>query len=152
MERTEYKPLLLATRRRAMFAVCFAVYCAAVELWDLFFPRAPEKPSWFVPFNSAVPGWVATVLNLLISASLIWALVEVCRFCKRAERVFFAACFAEVLLVPLKTVVPMPVVTAILWVQALGTLVMIVSAIFVYRDIPARAKVPAASKSPEALS
>ena len=143
MEDPNYRPLIVASKRRAIFALCFAVFCAAVEFWDLFAAHPQGKPNWFIPYNSAFPDWAGEVLNLVIAVVLIWALAAVCRYCKRGERVFFALCFAEVLLIPVKTLVPMPMIGVIVWVQALGTLGMIAAAVFVYRGLPAPRRVKA---------
>jgi hypothetical protein len=145
MDALNYKPLIIATRSRAMFATCFAIFCATVEFWDVSVSHPKGQPNWFIPQNSAFADWSASALNLIIAAALIWALVQVCRYCRRGERVFFAVCFAEVLMIPLKTVLPMQVSAAVSWLQAFGTLALIVAAVLVYRRLPARNRVKAAA-------
>jgi hypothetical protein len=145
MNSLNYKPLIIATRSRALFAVCFAIFCATVEFWDVLIVHSNGQTNWFVPFNSAVSGSGAATLNAIISAALLYALVQVCRYCRRGERIFFAVCFGEVLLIPIKTVVPMGAIPATVWAQAFGTLVLIAAAVLVFRGLPVRNRIKAAA-------
>jgi hypothetical protein len=132
---SEAVPVLISTRRRAIAALCLAGYFAARTYWSLSRSHRPELSGWIFPFNSIWPNWVDALLNLWIYGWFIWLLVLALTRLKQEERVFCAVWIAEVLVPPIKTLVPKVVVSSISWAQLFGNIVMVVSAVLIYRSL-----------------
>lgn len=128
-------PVLIATRRRAVVAMCFAGYFAGGSFWSLLNSHRAQGPGWIFPFNSFWPNWVEASLDLWIYGFMIWLLVVACTRLKNEERVFFAVWIAEILVSPFNSLLPASFAAAVPWLKWFGDIVMLVAAAIIYRNI-----------------
>ncbi|MGD0631091.1 MAG: hypothetical protein ABR987_17320 [Terracidiphilus sp.] len=139
MEHPESKRLILTTRRRAMVALCCAGYFAVNKCLFLFVFR----PGYFFGFriaDSTHTGLALLTLDVLICGMFIYALVEVCRRFRGAERVLFAMLMGNCLLSPIKNLVSKPLPNFLAWTQLIVDLIMLVVAFNIYRSTPETSK------------
>jgi hypothetical protein len=142
----EYKPLLISTKRRAVFALCFACYLAAIGIRPLI-SHSHRDSYWLINYPF-LPNWVAGVFNLVFYCFTAWILFTWCRRSRRTERVFFGVVLASFLVGFVKGLLALSAAAALQWAQEAGYVLMIAAAVSIYRNIQkAGAAAPAADSS-----
>ena len=124
----EDRPAFITSPWLALLLLLFIAYDAAWRLWHLAM-QPSTRPNWIFPLHAFLPNWAAVVMNVFTYTALTATLVAILRGTRGAERALLAICLAEVLIVPAKGYVPLPVATAIVWGQALGALIMLLAAV-----------------------
>jgi hypothetical protein len=137
MEKSDYKPQLIGTRRRAIFALCFALYILATLTWELYRRHPPRN--YFYPDDLGTAHWLVAGFNIfLLGILVLWliSLVSVCRHCRGAERVYLAGWLVSILLYPVQSLVDRSTAMVLVWGKAFLWAAALFAAILIYRKLP----------------
>jgi len=103
------------------------VWSAAFWVRIIWFHRSPQ-PRWHHALDEILPAFTRIALHVLVYCVLILLFVRVMRECKQAERIYFAVLLSQALIEPLRFFLPLSAAMAVVYLQALGDVVMFFAA------------------------
>ena len=139
--------LLIDTRLSACIA---ALYAGSVATWRIASILAHDgaRLSGIHLFKELLPPYAQIALFLLVYGLMASRFVQALRECRGAERVYSALFFADLLLYPLRTVLPGAGATWVLSVQTFANLVMFPTAILIFLEAGSARRQQAAQRNP----
>lgn len=131
MEQSLHGARLIGNKGSAVVALSLTGIVAALGFRQFVF-HPHSKSYWLLDFRGTLPVPAATAIEVAFYGYLLWLGTAFYRAANRRERVLVAGWFLPIFLGPVRSMVSMPVATAITYARAFCTLVALLAAVDIF--------------------